>query len=79
MAILVMDGTYRNPGFGSGSVANNAVVSISNVRALLLTALPGHSPVIPSPATQRPCFDGVEGGRKRVSDVFTHKNSGSCI
>ena len=24
-------------------------------------------------------FDGIEGGRKRVSDTFTHKNSGSCI
>ena len=24
-------------------------------------------------------FDGLEGGRKRVSDTFTHKNSGSCI
>ena len=24
-------------------------------------------------------FDGIEGGRKCVSDVFTHKNSGSCI
>ena len=22
-------------------------------------------------------FDGIEGGRKRVSDTFTHKNSGS--
>ena len=34
---------------------------------------------LPSPATQRPCFDTIEGGRKRVSDTFTHKNSGSCI
>ena len=24
-------------------------------------------------------FDGIEGGRKRVSDTLTHKNSGSCI
>ena len=24
-------------------------------------------------------LDGFEGGRKRVSDTFTHKNSGSCI
>ena len=23
-------------------------------------------------------FDRFEGGRKRVSDTFTHKNSGSC-
>ena len=35
--------------------------------------------VLPSPATQRPCFDGMEGGGKRGSDTFTHKNSGSCI
>ena len=24
-------------------------------------------------------FDGIKGGRKRDSDTFTHKNSGSCI
>ena len=24
-------------------------------------------------------FDCIEGGRKRVSDIFTHRNSGSCI
>ena len=37
------------------------------------------SPVGPSPATRRPRFDGIGGGRKRDSDTFTHKNSGSCI
>ena len=29
--------------------------------------------VLPSPATQRPCFDGSEGGRKRVLDALLPK------
>ena len=33
----------------------------------------------PSPATQRPWLDGIDGGRTRVSDSFTHKHSGSCL
>ena len=32
---------------------------------------------MPKPRNPRH-FDGIEGGRKRVSDTFTHKNSGSC-
>ena len=24
-------------------------------------------------------FQAIEGGRKRVSDTFTHKNSGTCL
>ena len=24
-------------------------------------------------------FEAIAGGRKRVSDTFTHKNSGSCM
>ena len=27
---------------------------------------------LPCPATQRPGFDGIAGGRKRVSDIFRH-------
>ena len=34
---------------------------------------PSDAWVYPSPATQRPCFDGIEGGRKRVSDTLLTK------
>ena len=33
---------------------------------------------VPKPRNPRH-FDRFEGGRKRVSDIFTHKNSDSCI
>ena len=34
--------------------------------------------VEPTPATQRPCFDGIHGGRKRVSRHFIDRNSVWC-
>ncbi|MEM7366955.1 MAG: T9SS type A sorting domain-containing protein [Bacteroidota bacterium] len=58
--IFVMNGTYRNNGYGSGSLSNGAVVSLNgnNVAGtengwLIITNYPGHSPKIQ--------FDGAGG------------------
>ena len=37
-----------------------------------------HPDLMQGPKPRNPRhFDGIEGGRKRVSDTFTHKNNGS--
>ena len=42
-AILVAAGTYRNQGWGSGSVNNPAVASFRHLDQILLQSLPGHA------------------------------------
>jgi len=55
--IFVMEGTYRNNGFGNGSLSNGAFVFLNNSGTLnmpiVLTNMPGHEPVIE--------FDGAGG------------------
>lgn len=55
--IWVMDGTYRNGGFGSGALDNGPAVFLNNSgtagNPIVLTNHPGHSPVIE--------FDGAGG------------------
>jgi hypothetical protein len=55
--VFVMNGTYHNNGFGNGSLSNGTVVYLNNSgtadNPIVLTNLPGHSPVIE--------FDGAGG------------------
>ena len=43
--------------------------------SLLLRAVLNWPRVLPRPAAQRPCFEAIGGGRKRVSEAFIDKSS----
>ena len=67
-SILVVD-TVDNYAYG----IDTTTVSESIAQWSGITALGTSKPRNPRH------LDGIKGWRKRVSDIFTHKNSGSCI
>ena len=50
----------------AAALAAGAGERVADLRRLAKPRNPRHS-------------DGIEGGRTRISDTFTHKNSGSCL
>jgi hypothetical protein len=45
-AIYVLNGTYSNTNYGLGRERNGAAATLSGVDNVVLTALPGHMPVV---------------------------------
>ena len=68
---LRSSGGERGEQFLPGDRASFAQASLSQAaRGLSRARSSSTAHPVPSPATQRPCFDGIDGGRKRVSATF---------